>query len=328
MRSLWQLTLDLFSSDAPASPGPSSPKSRRHRSARPRPSRVPSDCDTTDLWAHPAEEAQGDGAGSIARVQPQAASYRQAGDLFYRHPQANRQACLEGVPVAYCLRRVRRRTIGFSVDVRGLCVSAPRWVSQREIEQALTEKGRWILRKLHESQQRAQQMESSRIHWCEGAQVPFLGRTLLVQLDPSQRTARPDPSVRELPDQVLRLGLPPGASADQIRDAAQAWLMSQARSWFETRLNHFAPVLGVRWSRLSLSSATTRWGSAGVDGSIRLHWRLIHFSPAVIDYVVVHELSHLRVMDHSPQFWETVGSVVPDYADLRRQLRDHPMADW
>jgi predicted metal-dependent hydrolase len=128
--------------------------------------------------------------------------------------------------------------------------------------------------------------------------------------------------------QRLLLGLPRSATPEQIRDAAQAWLMRQAKPLFEQRLNHFAPQLRVSWSRLSLSSAATRWGSAKSDGSIRLHWRLIHFGQNVIDYVVVHELSHLRVMDHSPRFWDTVATVVPNYDELRGQLKDLPIPSW
>ena len=97
--------------------------------------------------------------------------------------------------------------------------------------------------------------------------------------------------------------------------------MVQAKLLFVARLDHYAPQLNVQWRQLSLSSATTRWGSASVNGSIRLNWRLMHFKLALIDYVVVHELSHLRVMDHSPQFWATVASVMPDYARLRAALK-------
>jgi predicted metal-dependent hydrolase len=127
---------------------------------------------------------------------------------------------------------------------------------------------------------------------------------------------------------VLRVGLPTGATPEQIRDAVQAWLMRPAREHFKHRLDHFATLLQVHWQKLSLSSAGTRWGSARIDGSIRLNWRLIHFRPAVIDYVVAHELSHLRVMNHSPQFWDTVRSVVPNYAELRGQLRDDAIPTW
>ena len=131
-----------------------------------------------------------------------------------------------------------------------------------------------------------------------------------------------------VPRLTLHVALPHHATPDQIRDAVQAWLMRQARRIFTQRLDHFAPTLGVQWRKVSLSSAGTRWGSASADGSIRLNWRLVHFKQAVIDYVVVHELSHLRVMDHSPRFWDTVRSVVPDYALLRGQLKDESVPRW
>ncbi|MCD6664967.1 MAG: M48 family metallopeptidase, partial [Hydrogenophaga sp.] len=120
---------------------------------------------------------------------------------------------------------------------------------------------------------------------------------------------------------VLRLGLAHGAGEPRIRDAAQAWLMRQAQALFVQRLDHFAPQLGVRYTRLRLSSAGTRWGSASADGSIRLNWRLIHLPIDLIDYVVVHELSHLLHMDHSPRFWAVVAGVMPDHAERRRALK-------
>jgi predicted metal-dependent hydrolase len=104
--------------------------------------------------------------------------------------------------------------------------------------------------------------------------------------------------------------------------------MRQAKRVFEERLNHYAPLLGVRWVKLALSSAGTRWGSAGSNGHIRLNWRLIHFRASVIDYVVVHELAHLRVMDHSPRFWSTVESVMPDYEARKGQLREEAIPAW
>ena len=127
---------------------------------------------------------------------------------------------------------------------------------------------------------------------------------------------------------VLQLSLPVGAPAEKIRAAVHVWWLRAARSHFAERLDHFAPLLGVQWRSLRLSSARTRWGSARSDGSIRLNWRLMHYAPEVIDYVVVHELSHLHHMDHSPRFWATVAGVLPDYKALRQQLRDQPAPQW
>jgi predicted metal-dependent hydrolase len=242
----------------------------------------------------------------------------------FKHTRANRQACLAQTWVAYEFKRARRRTIGFLVDADGLVVRAPNWVTIAEMESALQEKAVWVVRKLQEAQERQQQLAGARISWRDGVTFPYLGGTLLLKLDPSQQHARHAMLVGD----TLCLGLSQSASAEQIRDAVQAWLMSQAREHFVERLNHYAPLLGVSWRKLSLSNAGTRWGSAKSDGSIRLNWRLLHFKPSVIDYVVAHELSHLRVMNHSPAFWDTVKTLVPDYDQQRLALRDELLPAW
>lgn len=247
----------------------------------------------------------------------------------FRHPQANREVLLGDAVVAYALQRARRRSIGFSVGPDGLSVRAPSWVTLGAVDSALREKSDWILRKLGEARERQQRMEGGRIVWAHGAVLPYLGEPLTVVLDPSHGFAGKGGALVTATDQPsLHVGLPHSASPAQIRDAVQAWLMRDARRHFTERLDHFAPLLGVRWASLRLSSANTRWGSAKADGSIRLNWRLLHYRPAIIDYVVAHELAHLRVMDHSPRFWDTVATVVPDYAQLRSHLRDEPAPLW
>ena len=120
---------------------------------------------------------------------------------------------------------------------------------------------------------------------------------------------------------MARLGLAIDAAPEAIRVAAHLWLQRQALILFEARCAEFAARLGVRMRQLKLSAARTRWGSASADGTVRLNWRLIHFPVPTIDYVVVHELAHLREMNHSPAFWAVVASVMPDYADRRKALR-------
>lgn len=252
-----------------------------------------------------------------------------------QHPQANRRVRLGNVDIDYQLLRVKRRSIGFVVGADGLVVRAPRWVSLAQIEAALAEKGPWITRKLVDLRERQSRLEAARISWREGATLPYLGQDLVLVLDPRQSAAGavlgPSAVTEALPglaQQTLHLGLAQTASPAQIRDATQAWLMRQARALFMQRLDFYAPQLGVRWQKLKLSSATTRWGSASANGVIALNWRLIHFRLAVIDYVVAHELSHLRVMDHSPRFWDTVRQLVPDYQRLRGELQDDTLPVW
>lgn len=254
------------------------------------------------------------------------------------HPRANRQLRLGDAVVGYLFQRAKRRTIGFVVGPDGLVVRAPKWTPVVEVEAALREKSPWITRKLGESRERQMRQHEARVEWRDGTVLPLLGAPIQVALDPghtfgavgAQLDVATQQACVEGADavRILRVGLPKTASPEQIRDGVQAWLMRQAREHFLQRLDHFAPLLQVRWRKLSLSSAGTRWGSARIDGAIRLNWRLIHFRPAVIDYVVAHELSHLRVMDHSARFWETVRTVVPDYAELRGQLKDDTIPKW
>lgn len=250
----------------------------------------------------------------------------------FRHPDANREMRLGDVLVAYEFRRARRKNIGFSVGPEGLTVSAPKWVTIAEVESAVRSKAKWIVGKLGQARERRDRIEAARIAWQDGAMFPFLGEPVIVVLDPrcdqSGRLNTDAEALPGVPRLTLHLGLPQAATGAQIRDAVQAWLMRQAKRIFTERLDHFAPQLAVQWKKLSLSSAGTLWGTAHSDGSIRLNWRLVHFRMAVIDYVVAHELSHLRVMDHSPRFWDTVRSVVPDYAQLRGQLKDEAVPLW
>ena len=243
----------------------------------------------------------------------------------FRHPQADRETRLNDHVVGYALKRARRRSIGFIVGPEGLSVNAPKWVGLRDIEIALQEKASWILRKLREQQERAQRLQAAKVDWRDGTTIPFLGDTVTLVLDPRTTGAILHTDATTLPGVphlMLHIGLPHTATAAQIRDAVQSWLQRQARRVFEERCRLFTQRLGVRYTRLSLSSAQTRWGSASADGSIRLNWRLIHFALPTIDYVVAHELAHLREMNHSPRFWDVVRSVLPEYEQARGTLKD------
>jgi predicted metal-dependent hydrolase len=326
MQRLLQFTLDLFDSEPAAAPVPPTARAPvKPKIPAPGRRRPVADKPRRDSAAPP----------ELAGPQQPTQSLREAlAPATFRHPLATREAMLDGIHVAYAFRRGKRRTIGFSVGPEGLTVSAPKWVPLYEIDKAVLEKSSWIVRKLQETLARHDRLESARIEWKDGTSLPFLGEQVIVVIDPRHafggvgaelKTSAALPGISGL---TLHVGLPHNASPEQIRDAVQAWLMRQAKRIFTERLEHFAPQLGVQWRKLSLSSAGTRWGSASADGSIRLNWRLVHFRQSVIDYVVVHELSHLRVMDHSPRFWDTVRTVVPDYAELRGQLKDEAIPRW
>jgi predicted metal-dependent hydrolase len=218
----------------------------------------------------------------------------------------------------YLLRRSTRRSIGFMIDDDGLRVTAPKRITLAEIENAIRAKQRWILTKLGErGERRALRQQKPPIAWVDGARLPFLGQDLTLRLLPATRSS----CMYDGQARVLSVGVVPGLEEWQLKERVRLWMVEQAEALFAQRMDVYAARLGVRYTKLTLSSAGTRWGSCTVQGSIRLNWRLIHFSPPLIDYVVAHELAHLLEMNHSARFWAAVESIYPDYDGARMALR-------
>ncbi|RAP62308.1 hypothetical protein A6B37_16395 [Achromobacter sp. HZ01] len=238
-----------------------------------------------------------------------------------------REVATEQQPIGFVLLRSRRRSIGFVVTDDGLRVTAPNWVTLGQIDDAVREKSRWILTKLREWHSRKQQLAMAHTRWQPGGELPYLGKRIVIGVGGDSRQAYLSGDAEAPEDgDTLWLALPSSADQGRIRDAAQAWLQQRAGAWFGARLAHFLQISGLKIRRWRLSSAATRWGSCTSDGNIMLNWRLIHFAPAIIDYVIAHELAHLREMNHSQDFWREVGQILPGFEDAKKILRRHDPA--
>lgn len=241
----------------------------------------------------------------------------------YVNTSNKRRILIQDYLLEYDLQRSKRRSIGFLISEDGLRITAPRWVTIADIETAIQEKQAWILRKLTERRERTQRQLEPSMHWRDGAKLPYLGGEITLRIAPASVSGTHFEADRA----ELVISLPVDAGEQQLKDRVQAWLQQEAKRIFNERLPVFAEKLNVRYQSMSLSSASTRWGSCTSQGRIRLNWRLIHFSPMIIDYVVAHELAHLREMNHSPRFWATVQSVFPDFETARHTLRQHASSD-
>jgi len=222
---------------------------------------------------------------------------------------ASRSITLAGKQVAYQLRRSRRRTIGLAIDQRGLRVGAPLQARLGDIESLIREHGQWVLDKLAAWRERP---AAEKLAVADGTVISALGAALTVTVTPGSRQ-------RWLfSGDKLHLFVPPAVAASAVLEKA---LREKARAVFGERLAHFAPGLGVATPPLRLSAARTRWGSCSHHGGISLNWRLVFMPLPVVDYVVAHELAHLREMNHSPRFWSVVEQLCPDWRARRLELR-------
>ncbi len=224
-------------------------------------------------------------------------------------PDPTHRIVIAGQAVAYHLRRSPRRTIGLSIDHRGLRIGAPTRARQGDIESLIQQHGQWVLDKLAAWRDRP---PPEKLIVGEGCVVFALGEPLTVAITDIGRNAW------QFAGNTLYLKPTPTADANQLLEKA---LREKARSIFVERLAHYAPLLGVGAPPLRLSSARTRLGSCSHHGGIALNWRLIFMPLAIVDYVVAHELAHLKEMNHSPRFWSVVEQLCPDWRARRLELR-------
>jgi hypothetical protein len=224
---------------------------------------------------------------------------------------AARSITLDGQAVAYQLRRSRRRTIGLSIDQRGLRVGAPLRARLGDIEALISQHGQWVLDKLAIWRERP---APTRAQVADGDVIFAFGTPLTAAIRHSLRAAW------HIDGGMLHLAVPVAAHPEAVLHAA---LREHARAVLRERLALHAPRLGVAVPPLRLSSARTRWGSCNQRGGISLNWRLVFMPLAVVDYVVAHELAHLKEMNHGPRFWSVVEQLCPDWRALRSELRRH-----
>lgn len=240
---------------------------------------------------------------------PQPAEPLQFGSHPLETGESARAIALGERLVSYVLRRAKRKTIALSIDHRGLRVGAPLRSSLHDVEALILRHGDWVVQKLDEWHQR---QGPGLLQIIDGLQLPILGENTEIRLAVGGNRGVWNANGG------LTLCLRSPSEAGRVLEKI---LRDKARVLFLDRLAHYAVQLGITHPPLTLSSARTRWGSCSSRSGIRLNWRLIHFPAHVIDYVVAHELAHLREMNHSPRFWAVVGQLYPDFRKVRGELK-------
>lgn len=224
--------------------------------------------------------------------------------------QEHRSIGLEGREVAYLLRRSARRTLALQLDSNGVRVSVPASAAVADVERFIRSHARWLLERLDA----APRLAPTHIEITDGCMLPLLGGEFRVRTDAG--VCRPVWRCDGDGVEVLCLA----AGRDPAEQLVRA-LRARALTWFGGRVEEFCHRLGRALPAVRLSSARTRWGSCSSRSGIRLHWRLIHLRPGLIDYVVAHEVAHLVEMNHSPAFWRVVEALYPDWRTARVALR-------
>jgi len=212
-------------------------------------------------------------------------------------------------------RRPKRRTVGLQVRADGqVLVAAPLLVPHLFVKKFLRDKSGWVHRKLADVA-KLKQHKAARTY-ADGDAIPYLGRDYLLRF---AGTSRLDEAAG-----ALHLGMRGDrGKRDLVIAALTRWYKRQARLVLAERTALLAGKLVKEPTLIGIKSYRTRWGSCHSDGRIYYNWRLVMAPLKVIDYVVAHELCHLKHHNHSPAFWEQVEKLFPDYKEQRSWLRKH-----
>jgi predicted metal-dependent hydrolase len=221
--------------------------------------------------------------------------------------------------LSYLLERSPRRKSSIHISVLPdltVRVVAPMRLAKAKIDGLLREREAWILRQRDRMQ--AAQLKRVDRQWVTGERLPFLDDPLELRIRPvaGQKMVR---AVRK--DSWLDVWVPAGMeNTEPIKRVVHKWYAIQAQQVFAQRALHYGSRMQLMPTRVLVRNQSSRWGSCASDGSLRLCWRLILAPLRVLDYVMVHELSHIRHPHHQPPFWACVESIIPNYKELRAEL--------
>lgn len=226
------------------------------------------------------------------------------------------------------LREAFRRRLSMSVQLNDeIRISAARSTRKNEILQFLGFQKGWIEKRLEKnSQLRIQYPKKA---YFAGESFLYLGQRLQLEfMEAQKRYGQISVDQKLLKVEIPQMGarhFNADVSHPELAEPLRNFYRHQGRKRIEARTKVFSEKMNLFPKELTFRSQKTRWGSCSASGNLSFNWRLIVAPPEVIDYVIVHELAHLKHHNHSQNFWNLVASVLPDYRNLRKWLRDHQL---
>ena len=228
-----------------------------------------------------------------------------------------RQTVLDSRIVSYTLKRSpRARYVRLEVRQEdGLAVIVPRRYDLRHLDDVLRARYRWILRKLERCIPCSCLTQNRLL--ASGDSVPYLGRPLYLRIT-SDHVKRGTATLRGNDLVVVK----PAIRADG-GSLVEEWYRYQAKTFIKARVDLLAGELGVRYGRITIRGQQTRWASCSPKGNLSFNWRLMMAPEEIVDYVIIHELTHLTEMNHTARFWRLLETRCPAWREQRKWLSNH-----
>ncbi|MEA5042511.1 hypothetical protein SDC9_55669 [bioreactor metagenome] len=208
--------------------------------------------------------------------------------------------------IPYEIVRSNRKTLALTIDSEAkLVVRAPMGLGEDVIRDFIKKKARWIADKQQQVSDYATKQSVFVLE--DGENVLYFGKSYAVLRK----------AVKEVTTEGNFLFVP----EDMTLEGFAEWMKAQSEMVINERVNYYANLMGVKYASVKMSEAKRRWGSCGAGNTLNFAWRLVMCPQSVIDYVVIHELSHITYKDHSSKFWTRVATVMPSYREAQDWLR-------
>jgi predicted metal-dependent hydrolase len=221
------------------------------------------------------------------------------------------------------IRTSRKKSVGFSVRWPDtMIVTAPRRLDKHTLTEMVEDRRTWAERRLSRINNEYVRLGLPK-RYVGGESFPYLGGQYPLTVIASGSKARPKCVFANDRFTVEVQLADEGEQPALVKKALDKWYRQQAEAEISKATARWSPVVGKAPSSLRTRNQKARWGSCSRKGSINLNWRLVLLPPELLDYVVVHELCHLKQPDHSVRFWSLVGQIMPDFKQLRKRLRGY-----
>lgn len=221
---------------------------------------------------------------------------------------------IEGSGFVSEIRRTdRSKSATIKVEGGVVIIVVPKGLTQERIKKLLDNKKVWIQKKMALHPQMPVTVEKQ---YVSGEAFSYLGRNYRLKITEGELTPI------KLAHGRLTMSVPKGSSESKlIKYALTNWFRRRAELKLREKIIRYSPIVGVETNGYKVKSFQSRWGSCTPRGRVDFNWKIIMAPNRVVDYVVVHELCHLKQHDHSPQFWKLVESIMPDYLECKKWLR-------
>ncbi len=227
-----------------------------------------------------------------------------------------RNISLDGQTVSYTLKRSPRARCA-RLEIRqttGLTLVIPRYYDGAQIYELLEKKKRWILNNLT----KCYRLKPPKINGLQdGDSIPYLGGELYLEVQKNEGCE----DSAQIKNNKLIIGV--GNRNHKLELILEQWYRAQAAELLTEKVEQISAELGLKYNRITIRGQRSRWASCSCQRNLSFNWKLMMTPEPVVDYVIIHELLHLKEMNHAKRFWKLVAEHCPDWRERRRWLEEH-----